>query len=500
MKRPTVLRLWPVLCLLLILSACQKETKSPDMQQKPGIPNAVSLASGVVPDDPAKVAKVPTIVSAGFLKSTASQLSSAQLFSARGKPSKSDVTPPTVSITSPANGAVVSGSVTIQVSASDNVGVSSVSLTVDGYPLGTLTAAPYAFAWTADGNSHTITATAVDAAGNTASNSISITQNTVKADTTLPTVSITSPASGSALSGTVTVAVTATDNVGVSSVSLSLDGAPLATLSSAPYSYSWNTSSVPDGNHTLTATAADAAGNKNSYSILVTQNATVTTLPPTTLPSSYDMQMPPVQNQGGESSCVPFAAAYAARSADFFYKTGASSYDLSTNVFSPEFVYDQTKISDCGSGTSVTTVLNFLSSTGVCTWQSMPYSYSNGCSLLPTAAQTAEAANFKIGSFSKLVSSDVTGIKTMVLNKHAVIITVATDNSFWGAQPGFIWKAYSESPGISHSLVICGYDDAKHAYKVMNSWGTSWGEQGYSWIDYDFLYTCSFYYVYVLNA
>src|SRR5262249_38704461 len=61
------------------------------------------------------------------------------------------------------------------------------------------------------------------------------------ADTTPPTVSINSPAPGAAVSGIVSVQVVATDNVGVSSVSLSVDGTSLGTDGTSPYSFSWNT-------------------------------------------------------------------------------------------------------------------------------------------------------------------------------------------------------------------------------------------------------------------
>src|SRR2546425_628236 len=85
----------------------------------------------------------------------------------------SDTTPPTVSISAPVNGATVSGSaVTVSASASDNVGVSGVQFKLDGANLGAeVTAAPYSTTWNttlAANGSHTLTAVARDAAGNTA--------------------------------------------------------------------------------------------------------------------------------------------------------------------------------------------------------------------------------------------------------------------------------------------------------------------------------------------
>jgi hypothetical protein len=320
-------------------------------------------------------------------------------------------------------------------------------------------------------------------------------------DATAPSVSITSPANGSTVSGTVTVSVSATDNVGVSSVSLTVDGAVVATGYAAPYNFSWNSSSIADGTHTVTAKATDAAGNAGSHTITVAKNTTVTVVPPPPSSSStFSLQMPPVGYQGSEFSCVAFAVGYAARSAEQFYRTGASSYSYGTNIFSPEFLYDQTKISsDCGSGTSLMIALDYLKNTGICRWQSMPYSYSDGCSTAPNSTQFADAANYKIASYSALYKSDVAGIKTMLANRHPVIFTASLDNSFINAQSGFIWKAYSGGTSISHAMVICGYDDSKHAWKIMNSWGTSWADAGYSWIDYDFLPQTGSVWAFVIN-
>jgi hypothetical protein len=82
-----------------------------------------------------------------------------------------DTTVPTVSMTAPAAGSVL-GSVTVSASAADNIGVAGVQFLLDGAALGSeVTASPYTTSWnttTATNGSHTLSARARDAAGNTA--------------------------------------------------------------------------------------------------------------------------------------------------------------------------------------------------------------------------------------------------------------------------------------------------------------------------------------------
>jgi hypothetical protein len=80
-------------------------------------------------------------------------------------------------------------------------------------------------------------------------------------DSTPPSVSLTSPAAGQVM-GKVAVVANATDNVGVVSVQLLLDSQPLGgVLTATPYSLTWDTKTVSNGSHTLSAIASDAAGN-----------------------------------------------------------------------------------------------------------------------------------------------------------------------------------------------------------------------------------------------
>jgi hypothetical protein len=88
------------------------------------------------------------------------------------------------------------------------------------------------------------------------------------ADTTPPTTSITAPAGGATVSGAVNVTASASDNVGVTRVEFYLDGALQSTDTTAPYAWSWNSASTPNGGHSLQSRAYDAAGNVGSSALV----------------------------------------------------------------------------------------------------------------------------------------------------------------------------------------------------------------------------------------
>src|SRR5206468_1488275 len=194
-----------------------------------------------------------------------------------------DTTPPTVTMTSPASGVTVSGTISVTATASDNVSVVGVQFKLDGGNLGVEnTTAPYAVSWntTAASNaSHTLTAVARDGAGNmTTSAAVTV---TVFNDTTPPTVSLTAPSTGATVSSTVTVTASASDNVGVVGVQFKLDGANLGVeATTAPYSIEIGRASCRDTAHTLTAVARDGAGNTTT-SAAVTVTVFNDTTPPT---------------------------------------------------------------------------------------------------------------------------------------------------------------------------------------------------------------------------
>lgn len=195
-----------------------------------------------------------------------------------------DTTPPTVAMTSPANGATVSGAtVAVSANASDNIGVTSVQFQLDGTNLGAaLTAAPYSMNWdttvVANGQ-HTLTAIARDAAGNTATSS-AVTVTVSNVDATPPTVSLTAPASGAYVRGSsVTLSATASDNIAVANVQFQVDGInDGAADTTAPYGATLDTTGLADGQHTISAVATDTSGNTATASETVTVDNTAPTV------------------------------------------------------------------------------------------------------------------------------------------------------------------------------------------------------------------------------
>lgn len=181
-----------------------------------------------------------------------------------------DQTAPVAAIASPADGATVSGLVDVAISGTDNVAVTRLELLVDGTLQFSSTAASAVVPWdttTLQDGSHTLEVRAYDAVNLSGSRSITVqVRNSAIADTIAPLAAITSPADGSSIKGlkSVKVQVAASDDNALAKVELYIDGKLAGTSTTAPASFTWNTSKVTTGTHVLQAYAHDAAGNIGS--------------------------------------------------------------------------------------------------------------------------------------------------------------------------------------------------------------------------------------------
>jgi poly(hydroxyalkanoate) depolymerase family esterase len=94
-------------------------------------------------------------------------------------------------------------------------------------------------------------------------------------DATPPTVTLTAPAAGATVTGSISASANASDNVGVTRVDFLVDGAVTGSDTTSPFSVTVDTTRLANGSHSFAARAFDAAGNSTpSASVTVTvQNA-----------------------------------------------------------------------------------------------------------------------------------------------------------------------------------------------------------------------------------
>ena len=232
--------------------------------------------------------------------------------------SSTDTTPPTVKITSPASGVWTGNSIQVFASATDNVKLARIDLWGAGKKFASFscsTASCSGNIWWVTGSlpagAYLVNAVAVDAAGNQA---VSATIKIYK-DATSPTyasgaptatnvtpppsspltTSFTSPASGATVSGTVTVGMSDSGASGSSTFTLSVDGTRVSsqTVTGSTATYSWNTTGVTNGSHTLGLSVTDGGGGTATASIGVTvSNTTIISTSTDTTPPTVQITSP----------------------------------------------------------------------------------------------------------------------------------------------------------------------------------------------------------------
>jgi Papain family cysteine protease len=73
----------------------------------------------------------------------------------------------------------------------------------------------------------------------------------------------------------------------------------------------------------------------------------------------------------------------------------------------------------------------------------------------------------------------------LALQRKVLPMQIYLDTSFFNYEAGQVWTPQDSYIVGDHATCIVGYDEAKQAFKVRNSWGPYWGEEGYVWIGYE---------------
>jgi hypothetical protein len=203
---------------------------------------------------------------------------------AAAAPKRRDSVKPTVQIASPSAGAKATATLAVSGTASDNVALARVEVSVDG---GAAVVAQSTSSWNASidttrysNGSHTITARAIDTAGNGSSASVTVNVSNPIPDTSPPTVAIASPTAGASVHGALGVSGNAGDNQAVAKVEVQIDGGPYQAASgTSSWQASLDMTQYPDGTHRITARATDTAGLTSSSSLDVVVSNTPVAAP-----------------------------------------------------------------------------------------------------------------------------------------------------------------------------------------------------------------------------
>ncbi|MFO7446791.1 MAG: C1 family peptidase [Ignavibacteriaceae bacterium] len=203
-----------------------------------------------------------------------------------------------------------------------------------------------------------------------------------------------------------------------------------------------------------------------------------------TLPAQKDLSgwFPPAGNQGMQSSCVGWAVAYGLKS----YQEAVERKRRPTNnlsTFSPSYIYNQIKLGGCDQGSHIEQALNLLRQEGVAKFSDFPYSeYS--CSTSPGNEIKSKARPFTIADWRRVDFRNQIEVKSQIVKGFPIVIGMYVDDGFQNLTGDNIYYSRSGMERGGHAMVVVGYDDSKQAYKVFNSWGTDWGNNGFGWISY----------------
>ena len=209
-------------------------------------------------------------------------------------------------------------------------------------------------------------------------------------------------------------------------------------------------------------------------------------IPEAVLPACVDLRpkITKIYNQGSLGSCTANAIAEAIKyiQPEFFPSRLFIYYN--------ERVIEGTVRED--SGAQIRDGIKSVASTGVCPEVECPYIISN-FARKPSRKAYQEAKKDVITSYLRV--SNAQEIKSCIAQGYPVVFGFTVYESFESqktAKTGIV-SMPTESDVLvgGHAVLAVGYDDEKKLVIVQNSWGRAWGDEGYFYLPYDYMFSPS---------
>ncbi len=200
------------------------------------------------------------------------------------------------------------------------------------------------------------------------------------------------------------------------------------------------------------------------------------------LESSVDLRsmMPEIRSQGNVGACT----AYSTVSVFEYLLSNKEQTRLSElYVYYMSRTYtDRTHIDE---GVSIHDSIQSLMDYGVCPWELWDNTQSFDSEPSEEAKKTARD---RVVTVAMNVEHNIEHFKSAISEGYPVIFGLKLYNSFANPPRGFVtWPEEGEQELGNHAMVMCGYSDEGKFFIVRNSWGTTYGDDGYCYIPYSYI-------------
>ena len=209
-----------------------------------------------------------------------------------------------------------------------------------------------------------------------------------------------------------------------------------------------------------------------------------------TLPPAVDLSrwFPKPRSQGEQGTCGSFALA--SYRTYLLARHNRSDPDREEVRSSPAFIFSQIGDLKKCQGSSLEEGMQLLKASGVVSEKDYPYIDSKlGCLRpAPTADLMAKARPWRTTGWGRVELREphnANDLKVFLANQEPVVFAMNIGSLFDKLGKGVMSQTDTEGIRGSHAMVLAGYDDKRRAFKILNSWGESWGDKGFGWIDYE---------------
>lgn len=213
------------------------------------------------------------------------------------------------------------------------------------------------------------------------------------------------------------------------------------------------------------------------------------------LPKAVDLSgnYPKPGYQGAQPSCVAWATTYAARSFLHGRALGRQPSDPAEQM-SPAYVYNRLRApgTQCTTTMSIVNALNLLKREGAVTLADFPNDIKT-CNIPAPSALLGKAATYRLGNWraidrerpkderSAVVIDDIKGALS---RGEPVVFAMPVAQDWYDLSGDTVYSHEGAAGTLYHAMAVVGYSEDRQAFRIINSWGDWWGDNGYAWVGY----------------